>query len=394
MATPRHGREPAGRFRRRRVLTAVGLVVVLVVAWVGISVGSFIANPAYGTSVSARLAEWAREHGAGGMVTSIEQWWYSHHPPATGGQPSKGTIPTGQGVVAMAGHLPAPPPVVPPASPPLPGEGVWHPVGRSVDGSPAILRSVVRVDAVHTGYVAAIAWMDTSLLKPTLYSGSFIPGGGPYHYSAPISARAATTLVSAFNAGFRMQDANGGYYTDGRMVLPLRNGAASFVIYKSGSSTVGKWGRDVTMNPAVAQVRQNLDLIVDGGRPAPGLSNSANTNWGATLGGGVYVWRSGLGVTKTGALVYVGGPALSITSLADLLIRAGAIRAMELDINTDWVQYSTFAYPPGGAASAANGTPLLSSMVSSPARYFESWFNRDFLTMSARPTPVPVKAPN
>ena len=34
------------------------------------------------------------------------------------------------------------------------------------------------------------------------------------------------------------------------------------------------------------------------------------------------------------------GPDLNITDLADVLVRAGAVRAMELDINTDWVNFS------------------------------------------------------
>ena len=78
------------------------------------------------------------------------------------------------------------------------------------------------------------------------------------------------------------------------------------------------------------------------GQPVPGLNAADTTRWGATLGDQVYVWRSGLGVTADGALVYVGGPGLNITDLADLLVRAGAVRAMELDINTDWVNFSTY----------------------------------------------------
>ena len=80
--------------------------------------------------------------------------------------------------------------------------------------------------------------MDTKLLKATLYSGSQIPGGGPYPHGAD-HPEAATSLVAAFNAGFLMSTANGGYYTDGKTVFPLRSGAASFVIYSNGTSTVG-----------------------------------------------------------------------------------------------------------------------------------------------------------
>jgi hypothetical protein len=96
------------------------------------------------------------------------------------------------------------------------------------------------------------------------------------------------------------------------------------------------------------------------------------------------VWRSGLGVTADGALVYVGGPGLDIIDLANLLVRAGAVRAMELDINTDWVNFSTYQpATPTGLASATHGTELLSGMTGTPGRYFESWWARDFITMSA-----------
>jgi hypothetical protein len=195
---------------------------------------------------------------------------------------------------------------------------------------------------------------------------------------------AAHSLVAAFNAGFLMSEANGGYFTDGKTILPLRSGAASFVIYRNGAATVGQWGRDVTLTPNVVAVRQNLDLLVDGGNPVPGLNAADTTLWGDTLGNAIYVWRSGIGVTADGALVYVGGPGLNITDLANLLVRAGAVRAMELDINTDWVNYSVYQpATPAGPASGANGTELLPGMTGSPGRYFQSWWARDFITMSS-----------
>jgi hypothetical protein len=227
--------------------------------------------------------------------------------------------------------------------------------------------------------------MDTKLLGATLYSGSLIPGGGPYTHTAPISTSAARPLVAAFNAGFLMSAANGGYYTDGRTIIPLRTGAASFVVYANGTVTIGAWGSDVSMRSDVVSVRQNLDLLVNDGKPVPGLNATDTTQWGATLGDADYVWRSGVGITADGALVYVGGPGLNITDLADLLVRAGAVRAMELDINTDWVNFSTYRpSTPQGLATGSNGTELLPSMTGTPGRYFEPWWARDFITLSSR----------
>ncbi|MDA8263774.1 MAG: phosphodiester glycosidase family protein [Actinomycetota bacterium] len=381
---------------------AIGLLVLMTPIWV--SLGSALTNPALGFGIGARGAEWVRDHGGGSIVTTIENWWYSLHPPPVGGRPSASNLP-GSGTAASVSpkgaaggksaksrkassfYLPKPAPLVPFASPALAGEGKWVPAGRLVDGVPAVYTTFMRPDAVHTSVVDGVAWMDMRLLRATLYSGSYIPGGGPYKYTAPIQPSAARTLVAAFNAGFRVQNSNGGYFTQGKMVLPLRTGAASFVIYKNGTANIGAWGTNVNMTPDVVSVRQNLDLIVNNGKPVPGLNDSYSTKWGAVLGNSIYVSRSGIGITKNGALVYVGGPFLDITDLANLLTRAGAVRAMELDINSDWVNYATFdPSTPNGLANTANGTDLLpyADMYGPPSRYFVTWWARDFFTMSAR----------
>ncbi len=399
----RRERRRARRRARRSVIGrhpfgsgAVAIIVLLTPVWW--SLGSALTNPTYGVTLPGRLAEWTREHGGASLVVWAENVWYSHHPPKVGGAPPKGTLvpvaaatPT---TAAPAAHpaqpkavtaLPTPPRLQPFASPALPGEGTWHPAGRLVDGVPAVYEAFLRPDAIHTSYVAGVAWMDTRLLGARLYSGSYIPGGGPWPFTAPIEPAQARSLVAAFNAGFLMSNSEGGYYTDHKMFIPLRRGGASFVIYNNGSANIGAWGTDVQMTPDVASVRQNLALLVDHGRPAPNLNANDTTVWGATLGNAVYVWRSGIGITADGALVYVAGPDLNITDLANLLVRAGAVRAMELDINTDWVNYATFKpATPSGLATAANGTDLLSNMSATPARYFDPAWARDFFTMSAR----------
>jgi hypothetical protein len=375
-------------YRRRRILLLLGLAFAGFCLWLAFSLGGALTNPALGSSFTSRFSEWARGHGGASIVNWVEKEWYSHHPPPVGGKPPAGAIlvPHGAAATTTAGppHLSPPTAIQPIAQPAIPGEGQWSPAGRLVGGIPAIYETTLRPDAIHTSYVVGVAWMDTKLLKATLYSGSQIPGGGPYTHTAPVQPQAANSLVAAFNAGFLMSAANGGYYTDNKTILPLRTGAASFVIYRNGTATVGQWGRDVTMTANVVSVRQNLSLLVDGGQPAPGLNASDTTQWGNTLGNAIYVWRSGIGVTADGALVYVGGPGLNVTDLANLLLRAGAVRAMELDINTDWVNYSVYKpATPNGPASGANGTELLPGMTGTPTRYFQTWWARDFFTMSA-----------
>jgi len=85
-------------------------------------------------------------------------------------------------------------------------------------------------------------------------------------------------------------------------------------------------------------------------------------------------------VTATGQLVYVAGPSLSAATLADLLARAGSVRAMELDINPEWTSFSYYVPGPTGAPTA---TKLLASMQR-PANRYESTSTRDFLGVLAR----------
>jgi Phosphodiester glycosidase len=226
--------------------------------------------------------------------------------------------------------------------------------------------------------------MDTRVLSARLYSGSNeSPGGGRWRYTAPIEPAAASRVVAAFNGGFKMPVAGGGYYTQGRWVVPPRRGAASLVIHADGTVGIGAWGSGARMGAGVVAVRQNLHLLVVDGRPASDAGVVAD--WGATVGGVSSTWRSGLGVTRNGALVYAAGPELDPLSLAQLLIRAGALRAMELDINPNWTVLATYSPATAhGPAAPSNGASLIEGMVQGPGTFFETWWARDFVTMSAR----------
>ena len=198
------------------------------------------------------------------------------HPPASASTRSpspRSSSPAGSarpGTVVPGRALPAPAGLVP-FGPVGAGQGAWRPAGRLVVENGQSVRAVYETTLIPPGGTqpAGIAWLDTGLLAARLYSGSVSPGGGPYRYTAPIRPAQAATLVAAFNGGFKMNQARGGYYTEGRTIDPLRAGAASLVIYADGSVGIGAWGRDVTMTPQVVSVRQNLPPLVAGGRPTP-----------------------------------------------------------------------------------------------------------------------------
>jgi hypothetical protein len=397
----RVARENAHRKQRRIVATLV--IGGLLLALIPVGVNYVDALRAPGTdAVGARTVEFMRDHGFGPMVNSVERWWYTKNAPPKGGTP-KGGLPTAQEPTEAAlGRIPtdlallvgsvketllpktaAPTRMTPFVDTPLQGEGEWSPTGRTVLGTPGVYTAFMRPDPIHTSLVAGFMWMDPKLLKAVHVPGLREPAGAPQKYGAQIPNELRPSTVVAFNSAFRLDDARGGFWDEGTEVRPLVNGQASFVIDKDGTANVVAWGRDRTMDANVSSVRQNLALVVDNGVSAAGLDSEATTKWGATVGNQVLVWRSGVGVDRNGGLIYIAGPGLSVNQLAELFLRAGAVRAMELDINSDWTTAYIFEQTDPNNAAAIIGNKLLPDMKRGGDRYLVTG-ERDFYTMVAR----------
>ncbi len=261
------------------------------------------------------------------------------------------------------------------------GEGHWVPDGRLVGSTTAVYTTVMR--PYVGGPTAGIAWVDMSRCSLRLYAGPPSQPAGNFIHAGQVAVSDRPRLLSAFNAGFQMADSNGGWYSEGQMPVSLRDGAASLVIRADGRAYVGMWGRDFAMSPEIASVRQNLNLLVDGGQPASNLWVGA---WGAVLSGDGPSgdWRSGIGTDRYGNLIYVGGPRLLPGDLAHLLIAAGSIEGMELDINPEWVTFSSYTTSPGQSDPAnLTGWNLIGGMYFGPSRFITST-NRDFFAVLAR----------
>jgi hypothetical protein len=253
----------------------------------------------------------------------------------------------------------------------------WLATGRAVNGSPAVFTALLHPST--GGAPIGAARLDGSRLRFALYAGTGDPGGSWTNQGA-VPASLWPSLVATFNSGFKLAAARGGFYADGHANPPLRSGAASFVIFQDGSATVGQWGRDVQLTANVAAVRQNLELLVDGGRPSGRVATNIQPTWGFTLNNQIVNWRSAVGVDGGGQVLYVGGPGLDPSALADALIAVGAVRAMELDINPAWVSFNTFTDAGAGGVTA---TKLLPGMNRSGRAYL-SPFNRDFFAVFSR----------
>ncbi len=370
------------------MLAAATLVVVAAILLTVSMVGAW--RTPGNEDFTAKWADWLRGHHASFMVNPVEQWYYSAKAPAKGGRPkSLNPVPAAHPVrtsspsstVALPRHLPVPAAIPLLVHPALAGEGTWRPTGPLVDGAPHLFEAQFRADATYTSQITSAVWIDPTAFSLALIPGAREPGGvwaQPPNLGGPLLARA----VAAFNGGFRFQDARGGFYLNGRTAVPLVPGAASIVFYQDGSVNVGVWGTDVTMSPKVVSVLQNLVLLVDHGQLDPSASYGDTKLWGHTLGANTVVARSGVGVTADGALVYVAGPALTSKSLAESLQRAGAVRAMTLDINPEWVTFNFFTHPNPADLGVVTGTKLYPGMQRSSTRYLPPTAeSRDFFAV-------------
>ena len=394
--------------RRRRPLWQK-LTLALVIALLLIPTFSFlraIIRPANLTTTE-KAAEWMRDNHLGGVLNTVEAWWFKRNEPKEGGEPDRAIEATTQETTPqgtkVADHLPRPANVaVPDGVTPVENEGVWQPIGPLVGGAQAIYVTQVRPDSVRTSILDGLAWMDPKLVTFDLHPGTEEPGG-KWNIPSQVPMDQRLRLLAAFNSGFRMDDSRGGFYMNGITQRPLRDGAASFVTFKNGTASIGMWGRDFTMNDDIVAVRQNLDLILDNGGgppnpggspagaaapgvPAPGLNDNADGAWGATFGNKILTWRSAVCITANGAIVYGYGNGLGALSLSQLMLRAGCVRAMQLDINTVWTTYNTYSATVPGDPASVTGTRLLPESWKPGDRYLSN-DARDFVAVLSRDLP-------
>jgi hypothetical protein len=373
----RRGR-PWLRARRIAVLAAVVCLLPVIVSYAKALVGPS------NSSLGIRTVEWLRDNGARGLVNAVENFYYSLNGPSTGGPPLR-ALPKQPGAVASAStaarhvaqHYYRPAPIAPGIRPALPGEGAWRATFAAGGSRPPVLITSFRPDPNYPTLVAGVAWVDHTRTSTWLYPGRQEPAvtlsaRGPMEI--PTSTRAG--LVASFNSGFKLSDSGGGFALNGHTYEPLKDGIATILRYRDGTVDVRAWSGGPDVPADVVYARQNLPLIVNNGQPNPNLSDGPE--WGATLGNAVRVWRSAVGVDRYGNLIYAAAPEQTVGSLAAVMMRAGAVRAMELDINTYWTSFISYRFP--GASGAAN---LLSTMDRSSQRYL-SPDDRDFFAVYVR----------
>ena len=339
------------RKRKRRRIAA--LVILAALAPITYSYLTTMIKPS-SLPLSVRTVEWIRANHGAWAVNTVERYWYTWHAPKKGGTALK-TLPTlGTPVRSGSAHRPRkhhrlvrwrPSRLRPLIRPVLPGEGAWHKVSAGFAGPAPVLVTTFRSEPDYPRIVAYVAWIDHTRTQLALYPGRYEPPNASPRGPIEVPPGQRGRLLATFNSGFTYKDGHGGFSVDGSTATPLQDGLGTVVAYRSGRVDVISWHGRSRPGRMVVLARQNLPLLVQGGRPNPTIDNG--NAWGDTLGNAVRVWRSGIGIDRHGNLIYAAADYQTARTLAATLIHAGAVRAIELDINAEWPSFITYQLPGG-----------------------------------------------
>ena len=368
--------------------------LICVVAWFGVSYARYMSGPTSMTW-SERSAEWVRDDVPYGnwMLDTAER--YTASAPRKGGPGLKRLRTVGLGAVAPvdtharhvthAGYTPAP--IRPVFATALPGEGVWHRTGPSVDGAPPVLVTSYRPSTEYPSIVAYVLWIDHTRTDLAYYPGRYEPPSavdrGPM--MVPVDQRGR--LLATFNGAFTHVDTDNGSAVNGHTNEPLIDGNATLVGYRDGAVNIVRWSGGPDAPADIAWARQSLTPILWNRTPNPELNTDPNSvQWGYTLGGVTFTPRTAVGIDAHGNVMFVVASDATVISLAQILQHIGAVRGMEFDINPEWHTLITYSHEHGLGPTMVEPQPS-----QSPNRYLTP-DDRDFMAVFAK-VPGPVTVP-
>ena len=336
------------RPRRRRRWPVVLLAVLVLLSPALYSYATMAAQPS-SLPLGVRSVEWLRQHHGNWLVDEVERIYYGSKAPKKGG-PQLSALPRVGVREAPAALTPRrrsrgrtvswPPPITPVFPHALPNEGVWTPSGPTVRGRAPVLVTTFRTELEYPRIVAYVAWFDHTRTALAFYPGRYEPPNAPIRGPMSIPQDQRWRLLATFNGGFTYIDGHNGSSINGRSYEPLKDGLATLIGYRDGRVDIKTWNGGPNAGRDVAFTRQSLPLIIDHGALSSALDNSSE--WGFTLGNAVRVWRTGVGIDRRGNLIYAAANDQTVITLARILQRAGAVRAMQFDINPEWPTLITY----------------------------------------------------
>lgn len=408
----------------RRVANALAAIGIVAVTMLGVGLASFFLWPSVGAQGSDAVRAVIGDENVAKLETALfntedaarqlaYQWGIGHPAsPWAIAQPGKSAsgadsppTPSGpavaaRGITSAASPSGAAPASIPQDAPPLaaapvwsptsliplgqlPNEGHWSAYISNLAGQTVAYRTFMQPDPPRPYALAAIVAFDLKASELHFVLGSQEPASSvTVDRTGKIPSIDAKPgfLLAAFNGGFKARHGHFGAMADGTVILPPKDGLGTVAIYDNGRVRIGAWGTAITDSTDMRAWRQNGPLIIDNGQINPHTTDNSSKDWGGnTVSNITPTWRSAIGVSEDDrTLYYIAGPSLTLTSLARAMATAGAVEAMQLDINNYWVHFDSMQ--PNGAK--VQSTPLFDAMKENDNRFLVG-YSRDFFYITA-----------
>ena len=403
---PRQGKEQLkkrGRWRRRWLATCclMTLIAALVASQGNGEVGAWAADAfraTFGPTLTAQVESWYL--GLSDSAHLLQYQLNGKHvaspwtvkptstPTTASSSSSTPIVPT---VLPMS--LPS---MLPTITPSIAGEGAWMVQNTALPphtNLPIVAKAFIRPDPSHPYAFVTLLQFDPRFSLLHMVAGISQPGG-PIGKSGtggiPATDQNGNSLLAVLNGGFKYADGHYGMASMGTVYVPPQAGAATLAVTKEGKVVLGVWGVDpllTSTNTDLAAWRQNAALLIDNGVINPLTQDGAA--WGGTILNRAYTWRSGIGITAQNTLVYAAGDTLTAQTLAEALRSAGAVMAMQTDINPYWVRAFFYQRLSNGTLSIAK---LYPAMQGSGNEYLYKTEQRDFFYFTrVAATPQPLR---
>jgi hypothetical protein len=234
-----------------------------------------------------------------------------------------------------------PPPLEAWVTPPLPGEGQWHPLDkdafvRTNEGlPPAFFTTFIRTDRERKATRTYVALWDPRQIELHMMAGTVEPKGATGEAGPGLIPRTPEVLrrvVAASNAGFQALHGEFGMMADGVVYLPPKPYAATVAVLRDGSTGFGTWPADTSIPEQILSYRQNMTVMVQDEKFNP----FNRTWWGGTPPGWedkTHTVRTGICETKERFVAYFYGADLSPEALAQAMIQTRCAFGIALDMN-------------------------------------------------------------
>jgi hypothetical protein len=225
-------------------------------------------------------------------------------------------------------------------------DGVWQPVDVRRTSSSVAYRTILHPDAARTYAELFVFALDLTRVNVHAVAGSVEPkridesGSSRQARSGVIPEAHRSTLVAAFNGGFKAEHGHYGMMSDGTTWLPPKASSCTFAANAEGALRIASWSALREDSGSFAWWRQTPSCMLEDGVLHPGLRSEKAKGWGATLEGDTVIRRSAVGLSADGKTLFMGiSNSTTAPALARGMAHAGASSVAQLDVNYSYPRF-------------------------------------------------------